>query len=61
MKDNPQDKFIEKVLDDENKDDKNIAKVLLLATELQEKYKVIENMKNNIDDKMIINKIKMNK
>ena len=33
--DNLQDKILEKVLDDEKKNDKNIAKVLFLNTELQ--------------------------
>ena len=32
MKDNFQDKLLENALDDENKDDENFAKILLLAT-----------------------------
>ena len=39
MNDNFQDKLLEKVLDDEKKDDENIAKVLLLKNELQEETK----------------------
>ena len=49
--DNCQDKLLQKVLDDRKKEDKNIVKVLLLITELQEKYNEIENMKNDIDEK----------
>ena len=35
--------------------DENIAKVLLLTTELQEKYKTILHIKNSSGEKMIIN------
>ena len=52
MKYNLQDKLLEKVLDDKKKENKNIAKVLLLNIELQEKNKAIENMKDIIDEKM---------
>ena len=45
MNDNFQDKLLEKVLDDGEKDDKNIAKVLLLTTKLQEKYKKLNTRK----------------
>ena len=48
MKYDLQGKLLEKVLDNEKKDNKNIAKVLLFTTELQEKDKAIGNMKNNI-------------
>ena len=51
-KDNLQDKFIEKVLVDEKKDDKNIVEGLLLTTELQEKDKWIENTKIVLIKKM---------
>ena len=50
--DNLEDELLEKVLDDGNKDDAKIAKVLLLTTELQEKDKKIEHMKNSMDEKM---------
>ena len=48
MRYNFQDNLLEIFLDDENKDNENIAKVLLLTTELQEKYKEIKNTKNTI-------------
>ena len=44
MKDNSQENLLGNVLNDENKDDENIAKVLFLTTELQEKDKEIENI-----------------
>ena len=52
MKHNLQDKLIEKVLNDERKDEKTLKFLLLLTTELQDKYRVIENTKDNIDKKI---------
>ena len=51
MKDDLKDKLLEKNLDNEKKDDENIAKVFFKTTESQEKEKLIGNMKNNIQEK----------
>ena len=51
MKDDLKDKLLEKNLDNEKKDDENIAKFFFKTTESQEKEKLIGNMKNNIQEK----------
>ena len=51
MINNFQDKLLEIVMDDNNNKDENVEKVMWLTTALLEKGKIIEIMKNNIDDK----------
>ena len=47
-KDNFQDQLLENVLDDDNRNDENVEKYILLTSELIQKDKIIEIMKNNI-------------
>ena len=47
-KDNFQDQLLENLMDDDNRNDENVEKDLLLTSELIQKYKRIEIMKNNI-------------
>ena len=50
MKDNFQDQLLEKFMVDDNKNNENVDKVMLLTTELLEKDKTIDIMINNIGE-----------
>ena len=50
MKDNFQDQLLENFMGDDNKNNENVDKVMLLTTELLEKDKTIDIMINNIGE-----------